>query len=390
MRIIIPPRYQVVATGRLIDQYNLEGLDKVEDVGKMGNKVYVFESQTPLKYLAFFVGYLTEIEASTKIVPLRFMRTKRTRPENWDLFLGAEEILGFYTRLFGDFPYEKLWIVKRIWDTHGGHSPPSFIVLDELPRLIGQIHRPRLDSPVDLSRWKEYMLAHEIAHQWWGQGIAWESYRDIWISEGMAQFAAVMFLKDKHGEGAYARILKKFAREIMKKSEWGAITMGSRISYFDFNAFQTIVYNKSAMVLNMLRDLLGDELFYQGLRRFFDQHKFTAAGTGDFTKIFQEISSIDLTVFFEKWFNSYQLPEVRVFHSLQKGTEGNTLQFKVNQINEPFIFPLWIEWRENGVTKSHKIVVNKQNQQFSFAVQDNPDRIKINPKDAVPGKFHLK
>ena len=390
VRIITSPGYQVVASGRLIDQYKLEGLDKVEDVGKMGNMAYVFESKTPLKYLAFFIGYLTEVEASTKIVPLHFMRARNTRPENWDLFHGAEEILGFYAGLFGDFPYEKLCIVKRPGDNPGGHSPPSFIVLDELPRMMAQPPRRWRDSPVDLSRWKEYMLAHEIAHQWWGQGIAWKSYRDIWISEGMAQFAAVMFLKDKYGEGAYTRILKKFAREVMKKSEWGGITMGSRISYFDFNAFQTIVYNKAAMVLNMLRNLLGDELFYQGLKQFFNQHKFTAAGTGDFIKIFQEISSFDLTGFFAKWFNSYRLPEVRVFPSLQEGTEGNTLQFNVNQINEPFTFPLWIEWRENGAIKSHNVIVSKQTQQFSFAVQGKPDRIKINPQDAVPGKFSLK
>ncbi len=97
----------------------------------------------------------------------------------------------------------------------------AFVVLNELPWLAGRHSVVSRDSPVDLSRWKEYFLAHEIAHQWWGQGVTPGTYRDQWISEGMAQFAAALYLRRRYGEEVFASILKKFSHWTEKKSDKG-------------------------------------------------------------------------------------------------------------------------------------------------------------------------
>ena len=101
----------------------------------------------------------------------------------------AADILDFYGRAFGPFPYEKLGIVLRPWPLPGGHSPASFIVINEAPGSADADFPTPVDTPVDLSNWDEYFLAHEIAHQWWGQGVSFETYKDQWLSEGLAQFA---------------------------------------------------------------------------------------------------------------------------------------------------------------------------------------------------------
>jgi aminopeptidase N len=271
--------------------------------------------------------------------------------------------------------------------TSGGHSPASFIVLNELPKPREGSSFVNVDSPVDLSRWKEYFLAHEIAHQWWGQCVTWKNYQDQWISEGLAQFAALLYLKDKHGPKNFRLILKKISRWAEKKADWGAITLGARISYFDIKAYQAIVYNKSSLVLNMLKDMLGDELFFKGLTEFFSRFKFHAASTKDFFNVFQDATDKDLTTFFEKWFNSFLLPDAKISYSVDKVENQYILNINVAQHRGLFVFPLWIEWRENGSTEQRKILVEKMNQEYQFVLREKPGKVVFNPDRAVPGRI---
>jgi len=390
LKLIIPPQYIAVATGRLTERSRLSGLENVTDVEKIGNSVFVFTALNPVKYLSFVVGRMSIIEEVTEGIPMRYYRSLNTRPDHWEIFDASRDILEYYQDLFGPYPYEKFTIVKRLWNTAGGHSPASFIVLNELPRSVSQRLRGRSSGPVDLSRWREYFLAHEIAHQWWGQGISWASYRDQWLSEGMAQFAAVLYLRKKYGEKDFSRILDKFARGTKKKSIWGGITMGSRISYFDFEAYQTIVYNKAALVLNMLRDLLGDDIFFAGIQRFYSRHRYNAASTGEFVNIFHDLSGRELQGFFDPWLHSHRLPDVAVAHDVVSTSEGKRLRFDFVQRGESFVFPLWIEWRERGVTVRKKILIDQQRVVREFPVDARPGKIRVNPETAVPGKFKVR
>jgi aminopeptidase N len=152
-------------------------------------------------------------------------------------------------------------------------------------------------------------------------------------------------------------------------------------------AYQSIIYNKTTLALNMLMELLGEESFYQGLNEFFRRHKYGAASTQDFIQTIEEISGKNLDVFFQSWFRSYSLPEVKVSHSVKKANGGYTLSLKIDQ-REVFIFPLWLEWIENGEKVKKMVVVDKINQEFEIRLEGKPTKIKINPNSAVPGKFH--
>jgi aminopeptidase N len=232
-------------------------------------------------------------------------------------------------------------------------------------------------------------MAHEIAHQWWGQGLSWESYHDQWISEGLAQFSSSLYLKERYGEDTYKEILKDFSKWTQKNSKWGAIIMGSRISHLNFEAYQSVIYNKTSLVLNMLRDLLGDDMFFLGMQRFYKLNKFSSSDTNAFIRIFNELSDDDLDAFFQGWFHSYHLPEVKVTHSLERGRSGFFLRISVIQDHRFFMFPLWLEWKENGKKVRKKIVVDKKVVNFEFDLKNKPKKIKVNPDQAVPGRFHI-
>ncbi len=386
VKIIIPPGYSVVSNGTLIEESKLEDIESIEELDKVGRRVCIFKSQKPVKYLSFIVGKFEMKNEASEPLPLRYYRSPETYSPTWKLFEQAQKILTFYEGKFGSFPFENMSIVHRTWEESGGHSPASFIVLNQLPRIEGR----RLvsgESPVNLTRWNEYYLAHEIAHQWWGQGVTWDSYHDQWISEGMAQFSTILYLREEYGESAFSNILEKISSWVAKKAKWGPIVFGSRISYFDFLAFQTIIYNKTALVLNMLREMLGEEAFFQGMRVFFERFKHGTASTHDFSKTLSEVVEQDLTPFFQDWFESYTLPDVRVTHFLEKEEDGYKLSFSIDQLADTFIFPLWIEWIEAGKRVRKMILIDQKEQNFEFEIEEKPKKIKINPDKAVPGRF---
>ena len=397
LKIIIPAGYTSIANGRLIEKGVLNGIQKVTEIDKIGSSFSVFETKKPLKYLSFIVGKMTLTREREDSLPLAAYAEPQVRSPRKDFLEEAGRIVDFYESRFGPFPFENLRIVQRLWKTAGGHSPASFIVLNEIPRVsrLPTGIRSRLignpSSPVDLtSRWKDYFIAHEIAHQWWGQGVSAARYRDQWLSEGLAQYASVLYLQERYGEAVLAEIFKRFSKWTEKKAKWGPITLGSRLSYTDFEAYQAIVYDKTALVLNMLRDLLGDEAFFTGLKEFFNKYKYSTASTGQFRRTMEKVSGRDLAEFFRLWFDSHVLPETMVTTSLLRSEAGHFLQIRVNQLLDSFVFPLWVSWEdEGGALRREKVIIDQKNQEFVIPLQGRARKIEVNPDKAIPGKFRV-
>jgi hypothetical protein len=387
LRIIVPPEFQCVSNGELVATGRLKDTGEVDGIRNSGNSVYTFRTGQPVKYLSFIVGKFNRLQEGTDPVPLRAISSSEIVPQRKAYFEEARDVLRSYIEWFGPYPYEGLSVVQRLWPEGGGHSPASFIVLNELPWLGGRHFAVSGDSPVDLSRWKEYFLAHEIAHQWWGQGVTWGNYRDQWISEGMAQLAAALYLRKRYGEEAFASILRKFSQWTEKKSVKGPVMLGSRLSFFDFSAYQAIVYDKAALALNMLRDLLGDEVLFRGLRELFESHKYGPVRTGQFREGLEKISGRNLEAFFEGWFYSHELPKVRTSWAVEPDGSGSVLRVDVHQTKGVFVFPLWIEWQTGITVHREKVVVDSESASFRLKIGGRPSRVRINPDKAVPGKF---
>ncbi|MBP1767982.1 MAG: pepN 3 [Candidatus Aminicenantes bacterium] len=397
LRIIVPPAYSVISNGVLVEKSVLNGVQRVTEIDKVGSSCSIYETKRPVKYLSFLVGKLSLTQETAGPPPLAAYASSDVRSVRKNLLTEARRILEFYESRFGAYPFENLSIVQRLWRTTGGHSPASFVILNDLPRVPnpGTGIRERLmgnpDSPVDLSpQWREYFLAHEIAHQWWGQGVTWARYRDQWLSEGLSQYASVLYLQSKYGEDARTDILKKFSRWTVKKSVWGPITMGSRLSFTNFDAYQAIIYDKTALVLNMLRDLLGDEVFFSGLKAFFEEHKHAAASTGQFRRTFEAASGQDLNAFFGLWFDSHLLPAVQVRAQVDKRETGVLLKITVNQLNADFVFPLWVAWEDGpGAPHREMLIVDRKNKAFEFPLPGSLRKLEVNPDRAVPGEFQV-
>jgi len=389
MKFIIPPQYACISAGRLVGQTRFNDVRTVEAIEKVGHSVFIFEVRNPVKYLSFLVGRLVRENTASAGLPGSLFVTPSVYVRGRGMWAMCRNILAFYEDYLGAFPFEKLDIVQRLWPNGGGNSPASFVILNEVPRPPDArvVLDPR--SPVDFSRWKEYFPAHEIAHQWWGQGISWETYRDQWLSEGLAQFSSILYLKERYGDKAFASILNKLCFWTKKKSKWGAVTLGARLSHLDFEAYQAVVYDKAALALFMLRDILGPETFRTGLREFIASCRYTAARTSQFRKAMEKASGLDLGLFFSGWFDSYDLPRVRLAWSVSGKDGQHVLRLRVEQGPEVFVFPLAVQWREGRQTVRHTIVVKEKDQTAEFILKQKPERFEADPDRVFPGTLDV-
>src|SRR5439155_20165445 len=149
------------------------------------------------------------------------------------------------------------------------------------------------------------------AHQWWGQAVGFKSYHDQWLSEGLAQYSALMYAvaQQPDVERALVGRMRSTAEEFGNK---GPIFLGYRLGHIEGRGgpFRAIVYNKSAVVLHMLRRLVGDEPFRGALRRFYKDWRFRKAGTDDLRAAFEAEAHLPLTGFFDRWIIGSTIPTI--------------------------------------------------------------------------------
>ncbi len=388
-RISLPPGYLCVANGELVGEEEIDEVGRVLSLEKIGNRIFCFETRKPVKGLSFIVGRFREAAADIEPPPppIKVLVSEKVRNLPGTMVEEARAVVRLYENIFGPYPYEKLTVVQRVAATAGGHSPASFVVLNELPTGVNAPDITDFGSPVDLPGYREVFLAHEIAHQWWGHAVTPATYHDLWLSEGLSQYAAVRYLKAKYGERALPSILKKSVSWIERMAKYGPISLGARLSYLDFRAFQSILYGKSCIVLFLLSDLIGEEALDRGLRSFQKSFAFRPVRTGEFIRALEEASGRPLRDFFRGWIDSHLLPQVSVTHQVLKDGEEYQLKITVRQLAHPMVFPLTVTWTEDGRPVRKTLEVDAETEVFSFRSAAKPVKIKVNPDRLVPGTF---
>jgi len=191
----------------------------------------------------------------------------------------------------------------------GGHSPGYFAVLND---PVPSANTSWRGDPAAFDGFPEFFLAHELAHQWWGQALGWKNYHEQWLSEGFAQYFAALYGRQSRGDKVFGDMLKQFRRWSLSQSDQGPVHLGYRLGHIktDLRVYRAIVYNKGAAVLHMLRRLLGDEAFFGGLRRFYDDRRFQKAGTDDLERALEAESGRMLDRFFERWIYGSDIPRI--------------------------------------------------------------------------------
>src|SRR3989339_1560310 len=193
-------------------------------------------------------------------------------------FKDTPKMIEFFAKTFGEYPFlkEKYGIAEFLW---------------QMGAMEHQTITGIGSSFIGGKNFFEDVYVHELAHHWWGNAVGPASWKDIWLNEGFSTYSEALYAESKSGnEALQSKMLSKFSDEF------------SSILYDPGkNLFGTTVYDKGAWVLHMLRWEVGDSIFFDILKTYFEMYKYRSASTSDFIRVCENLSKRDLSKFFNQW-----------------------------------------------------------------------------------------
>jgi hypothetical protein len=356
IRLTVPPAYGAVCSG---DQAGGSPV-AIRNAAGEPRALFVFAASQPVRYLACVVSRLLPVDTRTlalrkpaddspatgigaryPALTIAAYATARQRGRARDLLGRTEDIAAVYAGILHDAPYPGFTLAVLESYIPGGHSPAYFAAFNQpLPTSPFSWR----DDPASFDNYPEFFLAHELAHQWWGQAVGWKNYHEQWLSEGFAQYFAAIYAQRRRGAGVFDGIIRSMSRWAVSTSDQGAVYLGYRLGHIknDGRILRAVVYNKGAMVLHMLRRLVGDEVFFRALRRFYDSYRFQKAGTDELRVVFEAESGRPLSRFFDEWIYGSDLPAVTVTWRVEGSGPSQAAVVRVEQLGRLFDFPLTV------------------------------------------------
>ncbi len=389
IRFSLPTEYKAVATG--IEAPGSPVLAAAATSTSSARVTYVYEAARPVRYIGAVISRFTQVDRATvaldvpgaaNTVTLAIEANRRQQDRGRDLVPTAAEIIQLYSSFVGAAPYNAFTIAMVEHERPGGHSPAYFAVLNN-PLPITP-WTPRHD-PAAFNNFPEFYIAHEIAHQWWGQAVGWKNYHEQWLSEGLAQYFAVLYAKERRGDEVFRSALRHLRRWAMDQSDQGSIYLGYRLGHIkgDSRVFRAIVYNKGAAVLHMLRRLVGDDAFFRGLRRYYTENTFKKAGTEDLQRAMEAESGRSLERFFERWVYASSMPRVRY----STAVDGQEVVVRFEQIGEVFDVPVTVTLTYSDKTVEEVVTLSESIVEKRFPLAGTLRNTEINADSAALGNF---
>jgi hypothetical protein len=321
----------------------------------------------------------------------------------------AAQALQYYASLFGPYPYPRLAIAQIPGSF--GQGWPELVYLSTLSFL------PKTErSEMGASRGGgdplgPVIIAHEIAHQWWGNLLGWETYHDQWLSEGLASYAAALFLaQGKDGSHEFRDLLHRYKGDLLAKTSEGAtvesggpIWLGQRLSSsLDPEGYSNIVYKKACWALHMLRGLMtdpktgSDARFFRMLRDFVTHYQGQSVSTEDFIHHAEKYMTAEsdlehnrkLEWFFNEWVYDTGIPtytlktEVRALATGQYLIQGAITQSNVPEDFEMPVRVLALYARDKRVALG-QVVVGASGAHFKFTAPRKPLRVMIDEENLL-------
>ena len=311
-----------------------------------------------------------------------------------------------FTHWFGPLPYSRIAITQQ----------PQFGFGQSWPTLVYLPVSAFLDSTQRWSllgagafKFNYFVLEvtpHEVAHQWWGHLVGWDSYHDQWISEGFAEFSAGLFLQLKNA-GDYREFLERGRRLILEKNEFGfsandtgPLWMGSRLNTPKTGAaYSKLIYSKGGYVLHMLRQMMfdsqetGDERFIAMMRDFVETHHNRDATTESFQKVVEKHMTPAMNLdgngkmdwFFRQWVYGNEVPSYEFQYSLTPAGGGKAqLKGTITQsgVSDEFVMlvPVYVKTKNRLIRLGASGIAGNTTSEFEVMLPLMPDEVVLNAK----------
>jgi aminopeptidase N len=280
-------------------------------------------------------------------------------------FRRAAAMVDYFSQLIAPFPYGKLAHVQSS-TRFGGMENATAIFYDEKALAEGRNIEPT--------------VAHETAHQWFGDAVTEAEWPDLWLSEGFADYFSALFFEHADGVAAFRRMMEDKRRQVIESDgvDFPIVTPNEQDLFKLLNINN---YAKAGWVLHMLRGILGDDRFFDGIRRYYRGHEHGTASTADLQRAMEAASGTKMDAFFTQWLFRPGFPRFRV--SSQWNQEQRTVTVVVDQIQADtwptFKMPLTIEFATPSGTARRRVDVDERRERYTFQLDSPPTATVLDP-----------
>ncbi|NOT76092.1 MAG: M1 family metallopeptidase [Cyclobacteriaceae bacterium] len=355
--VTAPAHYTVIATGEKLEE---------SVIGK-NTKLTHWKTSVVLPTKVMVMGaarFAIEYEGKVNGISVEAWVYPQNRLEGFSDYAIAAKCLEFFSKTIAPYPYEKLANVQST-TRYGGMENAGNIFYYE--------------NSVTGKNTIEGLVAHEVAHQWFGNSASENDWHHVWLSEGLSTYSTQLYLENAYGSKKLMEEMEKDRKQVINyflKSP--APIVNTSITDIT-KVLNTNSYQKGSWILHMLRHEIGDENFFNGLRTYYKQYQLSNAMTDDFRKVMEAAAGKDLKGFFDQWIFRSGQPKLEVSWTYDQKRKQTRVTVEQKQA-DLFTFPLEVEVTNKlGNVKVDKIDISGRKQEFLIHGNEQTSGIRLDP-----------
>jgi aminopeptidase N len=373
--ITVPSGFQAISNGKL---------RSVKKAPK-GMQTYIWEEKVPhSSYLnSIVVGEFSVIEDNYKGIPVLYYVRKGMEEEGKRSFGKTPEMMSFFSDYIGvEYPYEKYAQVAVADFMWGGMENISATTQTE-----DTLHDERAHNDFP----SEPLVAHELAHQWWGDLLTTKDWSNIWLNEGFATYFESLYREKSRGRDEFLYYMDSLAQIYFQEdSKRYRRPVVQRKYFVPGELFDRTTYQKGAWVLHMLRNELGDELFRKTMREYCERNMFRNVETSDLIKAVEDATGRNMQEFFDQWVFAPGYPELKIKYEYRSDGELS-LTIKQVQSREDgtplFRCNLKLGIVVDGKRSEATVRLKDEETKFTMKLKQRPSFVSIDPENSLLRKY---
>jgi aminopeptidase N len=366
INVEVPAHMVVIGSGS--QSTGTMGSTKKVTAAGIPNKTFTFTSEKPSFPGTIIAGSFQEFKSNEAGLDLHVFFKPTHQKLGAEYTNTAIKEFTYFVTLYGPLPSTTLNVVELPDDTVPAAWAPQIAAISS--RGITEKVNYRL-------------LANTIAHQWWGVSVSPASREDWWLQDGFARYSEARYVENAAGSAGLEEAVKDMSVGALAYDTVPLSSVG-KLDLFS-PEFQSLVTDKGAMILHMLRWVMGDQKYDETMRTFFTKNMGKSASLDDFRTLAEQNYGDKLTWFFSQWLDSTGAPEFKTKYTVYRLGSGKGFRVvgQISQDLDLFRMPVQLKIDTNGKTEDKRVEVVGTNSPFTIETFGKPRRISVDPDDRV-------
>ncbi len=377
MVITVPEGFEVISNGRLISEETDQGW----------TTYHWHESAPHSTYLnSFVVGKFVRIDDTGARVPIQYYVPEGKKKDALRYFGQTPKMVKDFEEITGiDYPYEKYAQVAVHDFIYGGMENITATTLTDSrfpDERSEEDYATRYSRP---DRDHVGLVAHELAHMWFGDLVTMRHWPHAWLNEGFASYMDALYCERSRGREAFGQDMLYKAQTFFEEDErrYRRRIVEDDYLYAD-DLFDSCTYEKGAWMLHQLRGILGDELFFGGTQEYLRRYALGNAETDDYRRVMEEFSGVSLSRYFEQSFYRGGYPEFEVDYSWDDARRIALVTVKqvqqTDELTPVFELPVDLVFYTAKGRLSKRVKLRSQSESFQFELDSPPGIVEFDPE----------